>query len=141
MIISTKGRYALKAIFELAISDSTTPIPLSVISEKSELSELYLEQIFSVLKKNNIVKSIRGAQGGYFLTRNPQDISVGEIIKALEGELVPSKCVEDEGYCSMLDNCPTYMVWDNIKKAIDDVVDNTTLADMVNDYKKKKQIA
>ena len=70
MIISTKGRYALKAVFELAIADKNTPLPLSMISEKSGLSELYLEQIFSVLKKNNIVKSIRGAQGGYFLTKD-----------------------------------------------------------------------
>ncbi len=139
MIISTKGRYALKAVFEIAISDSTAPLPLSVISERTDLSELYLEQIFSVLKKKGIVKSLRGSQGGYFLTKEPKDISVGEIIKALEGELSPSKCVEDDGYCNMLDRCPTYMIWDNIKKAIDDVVDNTTVADMIEEYNKKRK--
>lgn len=139
MIISTKGRYALKAVFEIAISDSTSPLPLSVISERTDLSELYLEQIFSVLKKKGIVKSLRGSQGGYFLTKEPKDISVGEIIKALEGELSPSKCVEDDGYCNMLDRCPTYMIWDNIKKAIDDVVDNTTVADMIEEYNKKRK--
>ena len=139
MIISTKGRYALKAVFEIAISDNTSPLPLSVISERTDLSELYLEQIFSVLKKKGIVKSLRGSQGGYFLTKEPKDISVGEIIKALEGELSPSKCVEDDGYCNMLDRCPTYMIWDNIKKAIDDVVDNTTVADMIEEYNKKRK--
>jgi transcriptional regulator, Rrf2 family len=139
MIISTKGRYALKAVFEIAISDNTAPLPLSVISERTDLSELYLEQIFSVLKKKGVVKSLRGAQGGYFLTKEPKDISVGEIIKALEGELSPSKCVEDDGYCNMLDRCPTYMIWDNIKKAIDDVVDNTTVADMIEEYNKKRK--
>ena len=140
MIISTKGRYALKAVFELAIADKNTAVPLSVISERSGLSELYLEQIFSVLKKNNIVKSIRGAQGGYFLTKNAHEISVGEVIKPLEGDLSPAKCVEEEGYCDMLDRCPTYMIWDNIKKAIDDVVDNTTLADMVDEFYKKHDL-
>lgn len=139
MIISTKGRYALKAIFEIAISDNNSPLPLSIISERTELSELYLEQIFSVLKKKGIVKSIRGAQGGYYLSREPKDIPVGEIIKALEGELSPSKCVEDDRYCNMLDRCPTYMIWDNIKKAIDDVVDNTTVADMIDEYNKKSK--
>ena len=130
MIISTKGRYALKAVFEIAISDSTAPLPLSVISERTDLSELYLEQIFSVLKKKGVVKSLRGSQGGYFLTKEPKDISVGEIIKALEG---------DDGYCNMLDRCPTYMILDNIKKAIDDVVDNTTVADMIEEYNKKRK--
>lgn len=137
MIVSTKGRYGLKAVFELAISDSNSPLPLSVISERTELSELYLEQIFSVLKKNGIVKSLRGAQGGYFLTKEPKNIPVGEIIKALEGELSPSKCLLDEGYCDMLDRCPTYMIWDKIKKSIDEVVDNTTVADMIDEYNKK----
>lgn len=137
MIISTKGRYALKAVFELAISDMNTPVSLNTISEKSNLSELYLEQIFSVLKKKGIIKSIRGVQGGYFLSRNPKEISVGEIIKALEGELTPSKCLIDEGYCDMLDRCPTYMIWDKIKKSIDDVIDNTTVQDMVDEYNQK----
>lgn len=137
MIISTKGRYALKAVFELAISDRDTPISLNTISEKSNLSELYLEQIFSVLKKKGIVKSIRGVQGGYFLSRLPGEISVGEIIKALEGELSPSKCLIDEGYCDMLDRCPTYMIWDKIKRSIDDVIDNTTVQDMVDEYNQK----
>lgn len=138
MIISTKGRYGLKAVFELAISDLNTPLPLNIISQRTNLSELYLEQIFSVLKKRGIVKSIRGAQGGYFLSKKPEDIPVGEIIKALEGELSPSKCVEDDGYCDMSDKCPTYIIWDNMKKAIDDVIDNTTVADMVKEYNKKQ---
>ena len=137
MIVSTKGRYALKAVFELAMTDIDTPMSLNTISEKTDLSELYLEQIFSVLKKKGIVKSIRGVQGGYLLTRKPYEISAGEIIKALEGELSPSKCLIDEGYCDMLDRCPTYMIWDRIKKSIDDVIDNTTLQDMIDEYNKK----
>ncbi|EHL17188.1 Rrf2 family protein [Peptoanaerobacter stomatis] len=137
MIVSTKGRYALKAVFELAMTDIDTPMSLNTISEKTDLSELYLEQIFSVLKKKGIVKSIRGVQGGYLLTRKPDEISAGEIIKALEGELSPSKCLIDEGYCDMLDRCPTYMIWDRIKKSIDDVIDNTTLQDMIDEYNKK----
>ncbi|WP_455089799.1 RrF2 family transcriptional regulator [Peptoanaerobacter stomatis] len=137
MIVSTKGRYALKAVFELAMADIDTPMSLNTISEKTDLSELYLEQIFSVLKKKGIVKSIRGVQGGYLLTRKPDEISAGEIIKALEGELSPSKCLIDEGYCDMLDRCPTYMIWDRIKKSIDEVIDNTTLQDMIDEYNKK----
>ncbi|EHL17943.1 hypothetical protein HMPREF9628_00541 [Peptoanaerobacter stomatis] len=137
MIVSTKGRYALKAVFELAMTDIDTPMSLNTISEKTDLSELYLEQIFSVLKKKGIVKSIRGVQGGYLLTRKPDEISAGEIIKALEGELSPSKCLIDEGYCDMLDRCPTYMIWDRIKKSIDEVIDNTTLQDMIDEYNKK----
>ncbi|EHL16518.1 RrF2 family transcriptional regulator [Peptoanaerobacter stomatis] len=137
MIVSTKGRYALKAVFELAMTDIDTPMSLNTISERTDLSELYLEQIFSVLKKKGIVKSIRGVQGGYLLTRKPDEISAGEIIKALEGELSPSKCLIDEGYCDMLDRCPTYMIWDRIKKSIDEVIDNTTLQDMIDEYNKK----
>ena len=139
MKISTRGRYALKMMVEFAIN-SDTPTKINQVSKSYGISEKYLEQIVSILSKAKLVKSIRGAQGGYFLTKDIKEISVGEVIKPLEGDLSPAKCVEEDGYCDMLDRCPTYMIWDNIKKAIDDVVDNTTLSDMVDEYYKKHKL-
>lgn len=134
MKLSTKGRYGLKAMFQLAISQSDGPIPLKQIAEKQSLSENYLEQLFSTLKKDGLLNSVRGSQGGYLLARPPEEITVGEILRSLEGELSPSDCiVEGEGDCERETICVTKNVWIKIKKSIDDVVDSITLKDMMDD--------
>lgn len=134
MKLSTKGRYGLKAMFQLAISQGDGPIPLKQIAEKQNLSENYLEQLFSTLKKDGLLNSVRGSQGGYLLSRPPEEITVGNVLRSLEGELSPSDCILDgENDCEREMICVTKNVWIKIKTSIDDVVDSITLKDMIED--------
>ncbi len=139
MRLSTKGRYGLKAIFELALKEGeNVPLSLKFIAEKNGLSEQYLEQIFSILKKSGLVKSVRGAQGGYFLSKPSSQITVGQVLRCLEGPMAPSDCViEDDADCENSDFCVTKVIWQRIKDSIDSVIDSVTLNDMVMDYKIK----
>jgi Rrf2 family protein len=139
MRLSTKGRYGLMAMSQLALEDGSGPISLKYIAEKQNLSESYLEQLFSTLRKNGLLESVRGSQGGYMLTRKPADITVGQILRALEGELGPAECVHDTiSECTKEDGCATKLVLIKIKDSIDEVIDSITLEDMVNDVKKMK---
>lgn len=112
--------------------NTNEPLSLKIIAENNHLSEQYLEQIFSKLKKSGLVKSVRGAQGGYRLSRDPNEITVGDIIRVLDGPIAPSTCVlkEDSG-CEEQGTCPTRDVWKKIKESVDDVIDNITLEDML----------
>jgi Rrf2 family cysteine metabolism transcriptional repressor len=137
LILSTKGRYGLKMMFELAKKHGSGTMSLKDIAKKQELSETYLEQLISHLRKAGLVNSIRGAQGGYELSREPSEISVGEIIRTLEGPLAPSDCVLDaEPECTKADYCVTRPIWEKIMESINSVIDSITLQDMVNDYQK-----
>ena len=138
MKLSTKGRYGLKAMFELSLNQDNGPMCLKNIAQKQSISEQYLEQIFSSLKKAGLVKSIRGAQGGYLLAKEAKDITVGDILTVLEGPVSVSDCVLDEDVCENSDICVTKVVWEKIKNGIEDVVDSITLQDMINDYNKNK---
>lgn len=133
MKLSTKGRYGLMAMFQLALEFGDEPISLKYIAEKQGLSENYLEQLFSSLKKDGLIQSVRGAQGGYMLTRKPSEITVGQILRSLEGHLAPADCVLHDIDCSKEDNCATKLVMVKIKESIDSVVDSITLEDMVED--------
>jgi len=140
MILSTKGRYGLKIMYELALNYGEGPMPLKEVAQRQQLSETYLEQLIAHLKKAGLVRSIRGAQGGYELIRKPEEISVGEIIRTLEGPLAPSECVVDaEPECTKAENCVTRLIWEKIMEGINNVVDSITLNDMVNDYYKLKR--
>lgn len=137
MKLSTRGRYGLKAMFQLALHHGEGPISLNQIAEKQNLSENYLEQLFSILRKEGLLNSVRGAQGGYMLSQSPENITVGTILRALEGNMAPSECVmDDNNDCSREDGCATRLVWVKIKDSIDDVIDSITLQDMVNDENK-----
>ena len=136
MKLSTKGRYGLKAMFQLALYKSEGPIPLKNIANKQNISEQYLEQIFSSLKKSGLVKSVRGAQGGYFLAKEPKEITVGDILIVLEGPVSLSNCVLDEDICENSNKCITKVVWERMKKGIEDVINSITLQDMIDDYNK-----
>lgn len=133
MKLSTKGRYGLKAMYDIACREKPKePVSLKAIAEKNNLSEQYLEQIFSILKKSGLVKSVRGAQGGYILSRPAEEITVGDIIRVLDGPIAPAVCVLDESdACAIEDSCPTKAVWKKIKDSVDDVIDNITLYDMI----------
>jgi Rrf2 family protein len=134
MKLSTKGRYGVKAMVDLAINQRDTPVSIKSISERQNISEYYLEQLFLPLRKANLIKSTRGAQGGYVLNMPPEEITIGQIIYVLEGPIEISDCVEGVS-CSNGDCCATRLLWEKIKKSIDDVLDSTTLQDILNDYK------
>ena len=135
MLLSTRSRYGLKMMFELALAYGNGPISLKDIAKKQNLSETYLEQLVAPLRKDGLVHSIRGAQGGYELSKLPIEISVGDVIRILEGSLAASDCIEDGNHeCGRADCCATRRVWEKITNSIYEVIDNTTLQDMVNDY-------
>lgn len=136
MKLSTKGRYGVKAMFELSLNYGKSPISIKSISEKQNISECYLEQLFSLLRKAKLVKSIRGAQGGYVLSKKPKDITVAEIMDVLEGPIEVSECIEQKK-CNNIDCCATRDLWIKIKNSIDSVTKNVTLQNMIDDYKEK----
>lgn len=140
MKISTKGRYALRLMIDLAENNTGTPISLKDVARRQGISDKYLEQIISVLNKAGYVRSIRGAQGGYVLKKSPEKYTVGMILRQTEGSLSPVSCIEDdEIVCERKDACVTSVVWKKISDAINDVVDNITLQDLVDMQREKNQ--
>lgn len=134
MRISTKGRYALRLMLDLALNKSDKPIRIKEIAKRQEISDKYLEQIISVLNKARYVRSVRGPQGGYLLARKPEEYTVGMILRLTEGSMAPVDCIDDceNGGCNRMDTCATAMVWHKLNDAISDVIDNITLADLVD---------
>lgn len=133
MKISTKGRYALRLMLDLATNNSGEPIRLKDVARRQEISEKYLEQIISILNKAGFVKSIRGPQGGYMLKREPEEYTAGMILRLTEGSLAPVECVEEEaGSCTRMESCVTVRLWRQLYDAINGVVDHVTLADLVS---------
>ena len=140
MKISTKGRYALRLMIDLAENNTGTPISLKDVARRQGISDKYLEQIISILNKAGYVRSIRGAQGGYVLKKSPEKYTVGMILRQTEGSLSPVSCIEDdEIVCERKDACVTSVVWKKISDAINDVVDNITLQDLVDMQREKNQ--
>lgn len=132
MKISTKGRYALRMMLYIAENSDKLPVALKDVAEQTDISLKYLEQIVSLLSKNGLLKSQRGAQGGYILTRTPDKYSVGDILRATEGDLAPVSCLEGEvNVCPHANTCTTIDFWKGLDKVISDYVDNTTLADII----------
>lgn len=132
MKFSTRSRYGLRAMVDLAeYYRPGTPIPLSRVAERQGLSEGYLEQLITSLRKGGLVRSVRGAQGGYMLARDPARITAGEIIRCLEGPLGPTGCVseDDPEVCSRSKICATRGMWEQIREAVAGVLDRTTLED------------
>lgn len=136
MKLSTKGRYGLKAMIDLAVHSIDGQVALKSIAERQELSENYLEQLFALLKKAKLVKSIRGSQGGYMLSRDAKMITVGDILRALEGSLAPVDCVldDDSSTCKRSEACVTRNVWKKIYNKINETVDSITLNELAEDY-------
>lgn len=136
MKLSTKGRYGLKAMFQLALQYGEGPTPLNNVAQEQNISENYLEQLVATLKKNGFLESVRGAQGGYYLSKAPNEITVGNILRALEGDIAPADCVIDseDTNCERAEYCVTKLVWEKIRDSIDDVVDSITLQDMIDEH-------
>ena len=138
MKISTKGRYALRLMLDLALHTGGGPISLRDVAQRQGLSDKYLEQIVTPLGRAGLVKSVRGAGGGYLLTRPAGEYTVGEILRALEGSLAPVTCAEDPSCCCRSEACVTMEVWSQIAEAVSGVVDHTTLQDLVDRAKARQ---
>ena len=142
MKVSTKGRYALRLMIDLAEHDRGDYIPLKEISARQNVSVKYLEQIVNQLSRAGLLRSVRGAQGGYTLTRAPEEYTVGMILRAMEGDLAPVDCVSSgqspgDLPCPRAEQCVTWEVWAQIRDAVNQVVDHITLADLVRRYREK----
>lgn len=137
MKISTKGRYAVRLMIDLAEHNHGEFIPLMDIAKRQEISEKYLESIVSVLSKSNLLISLRGKGGGYKLAKNPEEYTVGSILRLTEGSLAPVSCLEGEvNDCTRACHCRTLPMWEGFNKLINDYFDGITIADLVsnNDY-------
>ena len=137
--LSTKGQYSLKAMVDLAIHYRDDVVTISQIASRQDMSESYLEQLFPKLRKAGLVESVRGAGGGYRLARSLESVSVGDILRAAEGDLIPVECVlTSDKECSREDSCVVKYVWKKVTDSINETVDNITLADMVKQYQEIK---
>lgn len=138
MKISTRGRYAVRVMLDLAANNTGEYIKVKQIAKRQDISEKYLEQIIAILNKAGYVKSVRGAQGGYKIAKDPGQYTVGMILRLTEGSLCPVSCLEDEtNECERCDTCETLTVWKELNKAINNVVDNVTIADLVESQQRR----
>ena len=131
MKISTKGRYALRVMLDLAIHDGDGLIPLRDIADRSNISLKYLEQIIASLNHAGLLVSTRGASGGYKLARTVAEYTVGDVLRAAEGSLAPTVCTEEDTLCERREECITYPFWLGLDRAICAYVDSVTLADII----------
>jgi len=131
MNISTKGRYAVRAMLDLALQSGDGPTMIKDISKRQGISVLYLEQLLTRLKAAGLVRSTRGPKGGFRLTRLPSQIRIGDILQTMEGSMAPVACVDNAMLCSRADSCVTRKVWAEMKQAMDKVLESTTLQDLV----------
>ena len=138
MKISTKGRYAVRVMLDLALNNNGECIKVKEIAARQGISEKYLEQIIAVLNKAGYVKSVRGAQGGYRIAKDPADFTVGMILRLTEGSLAPVACLEEGAdICERCDTCETLEVWQELYDAVNKVVDGVTIADLVERRNKR----
>jgi Rrf2 family transcriptional regulator, cysteine metabolism repressor len=140
MKFSTRSKYGLNAMFELARKYGQKPASVKDISESQQIPEAYLEQLLMPLKKAGLITAARGAQGGYALSSEPASISVGSIIRALEGSICIADCAEDDGGCCERGSaCPGKIIWEKIYKSINSVIDTLTLQDILDEYELKNK--
>jgi len=138
MRLSTKGRYGTRAMLDLALNSSEGPVLLREIAKRQEVSEKYLEHSITTLRKAGLVRSIRGARGGYVLAKSPSQIRLSEIMEVLEGSMAPVECVDDPQVCRRAQLCVTRDIWAEMKEAIDNILKSITLQDMVEEQNRKK---
>lgn len=138
MKLSTKGRYGLRALIDLAKSAETEPVSISSISARQGISERYLAQLMSLLKKAGLVSSTRGAGGGYVLAKKAEEISVGDVLRALEGNIEPVECAafHPEESCEAAGGCVTKYVWQKINESINQTVDEINLYTLVEESRR-----
>ena len=136
MKLSTRGRYGIHAMYDLALNAEGGPQSIKAIAEREGIPEAYLEQLIAVLKREGLVNSTRGAQGGYALSRPASEITVGDVLRALEGGLNLVDCLDEEEACGKSCACPSRIVWMKLRDGLNAIVDGITLRDMTEDYKR-----
>lgn len=135
MRLSTKGRYGLRAMLDIAQSQEDGPVAIHTIAQRQDLSSRYLEQLLIPLKQAGLVKSVRGSQGGYVLGRTADGITVGDVIRVLEGPIAPVDCVNElnPDDCDRADYCVTKKIWSRLRDSIVEVLDSYTLDDLMKE--------
>lgn len=132
MKLSTRTRYAVRAIIELAQNDSKKPLQLKIIAQRQDISVKYLEQLMAVLRSAGFVRSIRGSKGGYVLAKTPNEIKLNEVLHRLEGTVATVECVENDDYCSRSADCAARYLWTKVEQAIERALESVTLQDLVD---------
>ena len=132
MRLSTKTRYAARAMLELALNKADGPLQVKRIARRQQISEKYLEQLIVVLKSAGYVKSVRGPKGGYFLAKDPAEIKLSDIFYSFEGPITTSECVQDIDKCSRSCECVMREVWKKVEESVVDVLDSITLKDLAD---------
>ena len=139
MKLSTRTRYAVRAIIELAQNGNNKPLQLKIIAQRQDISVKYLEQLMAILRSSGFVRSIRGSKGGYMLAKAPNQIKLNEVLHRLEGTVTTVECVENEDYCLRSADCASRYLWMQVEQAVEKVLEAITLQDLVdkaNDDKK-----
>jgi Rrf2 family protein len=135
--LSTKGRYGVMACYDLARYSGVGPVPLKTVAEREGISEAYLEQLLGALRRAGLVRSTRGPMGGYSLARRPENITVGDIIRVLEGPIAPVDCVAEDQtdfhHCAKTDGCVTRFIWERLRDSMTRVLDSISLDDLVRE--------
>ncbi len=139
MKLSTKGRYGTRAMLDLAMHHEDGPVNLKDIAERQGVSRRYLEHLMVRLASNGLVRSVRGRSGGFVLARRPSQITLAEVVEALEGHINVVDCVEDPNVCAHVSACVTYEVWEEVSRIITDHLSQVTLDDLCQRQRKKQQ--
>ena len=140
MKLSTRTRYGIRAILELAENEGGEPLQLRIIAKNQGLSIKYLEQLMGTLKLGGFVRGIRGAKGGYILAKAPNEIKLNDVFTCLEGPVVTAECVENEDYCVRTADCAARQAWRQVQDAVKNVMESITLQDMVDMAKNKETL-
>ncbi|HUV62309.1 MAG TPA: Rrf2 family transcriptional regulator [Sedimentisphaerales bacterium] len=140
MKLSTRTRYAVRAMIELAQNEANRPLQLKIIAKRQDISIKYLEQLMAVLRSAGLIRSVRGSRGGYTLARAANQIGLSDILHCLEGAITTVECVEDGDRCARAAECAARQVWMKVQQAIDDVLQSITLQDVVDMAKDGKHV-
>ncbi|MDT8299865.1 MAG: Rrf2 family transcriptional regulator [Sedimentisphaerales bacterium] len=140
MKLSTRTRYGIRAILELAQNYGNGPLQLRIIARDQGVSIKYLEQLMAMLKAAGIVRSVRGSKGGYILAKSPGQVKVSECFQCLEGSVITTECVEDESFCERTSDCIARQVWTEVQEAVMGVLQSMTLQNLVDRAKNDKAI-
>ena len=140
MKLSTRTRYGMRAVLELAENYGKGPLQLKIIAQHQEISAKYLEQLMTILKSAGIVNSVRGSKGGYLLAKAPEKIKISDVFHCLEGPVVTVECVENESYCTRTNDCVARQIWTEVQNAIMGVLQSITLQNLVDRAKNNKAL-
>ena len=139
MKLSTRGRYGTKALLDVALNGGEKPVLLKDIAQRQQISLMYLGHLITPLVTAGIIRSTRGAKGGISLARPPQEIRLSEVVQLIEGSIAPVECINNHESCPQYEVCATRDTWDEIKKAVNGVLESTSLQDLVERHEQKQQ--